>query len=205
MDHPTSYNQVSHASVAVAKPCKVDGPHLLGLDPGLPGVSGAVLQCRKYNGQEVDGDEACEYRNRLVAFQVIHMFNMCIMKAKLSICRVHFPLTANRAQISETGGKARVPKWTSLNSFNLLWLLWAICGGFFITNFLLSNWLTMLVMPVFDKPVDIAQVIREPFIKNGIFHTFFPLRQKVWKIFEIFFSRRVPPQKTWSKMASNAF
>ena len=84
---------------------------------------------------------------------------MCIMKAKLSICRVHFPLTANRAQISETGGKARVPKWTSLNSFNLLWLLWAICGGFFITNFLLSNWLTMLVMPVFDKPVDIAQVI----------------------------------------------
>ena len=93
------------------------------------------------------------------------------MKAKLIICRVHFPLTANRAQISETGGKARVPKWTSLNSFNLLWLLWAICGGFFITNFLLSNWLTMLVMPVFDKPVDIAQVIREPFQKKGEFST----------------------------------
>ena len=77
MDHPTSYNQVPHASVPVAKPCKVDGPHLLGLDPGLLGVSGAVLQCSKYNGQEVDGHEACEHRNRLVAFQVIHMFNMC--------------------------------------------------------------------------------------------------------------------------------
>ena len=54
--------------------------------------------------------------------------------------------------------KARVPERTSLHSFNLLWLLWAVCGGFFITNFLLANWLTILVKPVFEKPIESAQV-----------------------------------------------
>ena len=55
-------------------------------------------------------------------------------------------------------GKTRVPERTSLHSFNLLWLMWAVCGGFFITNFILSNWLTILIRPVFEKPVDTAQV-----------------------------------------------
>ena len=54
--------------------------------------------------------------------------------------------------------KARVPERTSLHSFNLLWLMWAVCGGFFITNFLLANWLTILVKPVFEKPIESAQV-----------------------------------------------
>ena len=55
-------------------------------------------------------------------------------------------------------GKARVPERTSLHSFNLLWLMWAVCGGFFITNFILSVWLTILVKPVFEKPVDTSKV-----------------------------------------------
>ena len=55
--------------------------------------------------------------------------------------------------------KARVPERTSLHSFNLLCLMWAVCGGFFITNFLLANWLTILVKPVFEKPVDTSKVI----------------------------------------------
>ena len=55
-------------------------------------------------------------------------------------------------------GKARVPERTSLHSFNLLWLMWAVCGGFFITNFILSVWLTFLVKPVFEDPVETAQV-----------------------------------------------
>ena len=54
--------------------------------------------------------------------------------------------------------KARVPQRTSLHSFNLLWLMWAVCGGFFITNFILSNWLQVLLKPVFEKPVDTIQV-----------------------------------------------
>ena len=54
--------------------------------------------------------------------------------------------------------KARVPERTSLHSFNLLWLMWAVCGGFFITNFILAVWLELLVKPVFEKPVDNAQV-----------------------------------------------
>ena len=54
--------------------------------------------------------------------------------------------------------KARVPERTSLHSFNLLWLMWAVCGGFFITNFILSNWLQVLLKPVFEKPVDTTQV-----------------------------------------------
>ena len=54
----------------MAESYQVDDPHLLGLDPGLPDITCAVLQCRQPGGQEVDGDEAEEYRNRLVPFQV---------------------------------------------------------------------------------------------------------------------------------------
>ena len=54
-------DQVPPASVPMAEPYPVDDPHLLGLDPGLPGHSGAVLQCRQSGGQEVDGDEVGEY------------------------------------------------------------------------------------------------------------------------------------------------
>ena len=53
--------------------------------------------------------------------------------------------------------KARVPERTSLHSFNLLWLMWAVCGGFFITNFILCNYLKVLVKPVFEKPVDSSE------------------------------------------------
>ena len=55
--------------------------------------------------------------------------------------------------------KARVPERTSLHSFNLLWLMWAVCGGFFITNFILSVWLQFLVKPKLEKFVDSAQVM----------------------------------------------
>ena len=55
-------------------------------------------------------------------------------------------------------GKARVPERTSLHSFNLLWLMWAVCGGFFITNFLLAVWLELLVKPVLEEPVDTSKV-----------------------------------------------
>ena len=55
--------------------------------------------------------------------------------------------------------KARVPERTSLHSFNLLWLMWAVCGGFFITNFILSVWLTILMKQEFETPVDNVQVI----------------------------------------------
>ena len=54
--------------------------------------------------------------------------------------------------------KARVPERTSLHSFNLLWLIWAVCGGFFITNFLLAVWLELLVKPVLEEPVDTSKV-----------------------------------------------
>ena len=45
----------------MAKLIQFDDPQLLVLDPGLPGHSGTMLQCRQPGGQEVDGDEAGEY------------------------------------------------------------------------------------------------------------------------------------------------
>ena len=69
-------------------------------------------------------------------------------------------------------GKARVPERTSLQSFNLLWLMWAVCGGFFITNFILSVWLTFLMKPVFDKPVDNAQVKLKQFYQKHSINIF---------------------------------
>ena len=59
--HLTPNLQVPPASVPLAESGQAIDPHLLGLDPGLPGHSGAMLQCRQSGGQEVDGDEAGEY------------------------------------------------------------------------------------------------------------------------------------------------
>ena len=56
-----SDHQVPPVSVPLAQPGKADDPYLLGLDPGLHGHCGAVLQCRQSGGQEVDGDEAGVY------------------------------------------------------------------------------------------------------------------------------------------------
>ena len=72
------------------------------------------------------------------------------------LCRVYFPSTTRLVQIQR--GKARVPERTSLHSFNLLWLMWAVCGGFFITSFILSNFVAVLMKPVFEKPVENAKV-----------------------------------------------
>ena len=53
--------QVPPASVPLAEPDHAADPHLLGLDPGLPCIGGAVLPYRKSDGPEVDGHEAGEY------------------------------------------------------------------------------------------------------------------------------------------------
>ena len=53
--------QVPQASKPLVEPSWLVEPHLLGLDPGLPSNSGAVLQCRQSGGQEVDEDEAEDY------------------------------------------------------------------------------------------------------------------------------------------------
>ena len=84
------------------------------------------------------------------------------------MCRVFYPYTTRQVERTQYSinkkmkivkrSKARVPERTSLYSFNLLWLMWAVCGGFFITNFILSVWLTILVKPVFEKPVDTSKV-----------------------------------------------
>ena len=78
------------------------------------------------------------------------------MSTKFPISRMNFP-TKNTSLVQR--GKARVPERTSLHSFNLLWLMWAVCGGFFITNLLLAVWLTILLKPVFEEPVDTTKVI----------------------------------------------
>ena len=86
--------------------------------------------------------------------------------------------------------KTRKPERTSLHSFNLLWLMWAVCGGFFITNFILSNWLTILVKPVFEKPVDTAQV-------QPIFNT--RCKSKAWIVkysFQDVYDRSLTPINT---------
>ena len=70
------------------------------------------------------------------------------------LTRVYFPSTTRPV----LKGKARVPEMTSLHSFNLLWLMWAVCGGFFITNVVLSNWVTILIKPVFEEPVENVKV-----------------------------------------------
>ena len=67
------------------------------------------------------------------------------------LCRLFFP---SASRLIQRGNKTRVPERTNLHSFNLLWLMWAVSGGIFLTNFLLSNFVAILMKPVFEKPVD---------------------------------------------------
>ena len=64
--------------------------------------------------------------------------------------RVYIPYHPNLARVRDRS--------RSLHSFNILLILWAVCGGFFITNFLLCNYLPVLVKRVFEKPAKTAQV-----------------------------------------------
>ena len=66
----TSEYQVPPASVPLAEPCKADDSHLLGLDPGFLGVSGAQLQWHQPLGQEIHGHQTEDSGNRLVSSQV---------------------------------------------------------------------------------------------------------------------------------------
>ena len=58
-------------------------------------------------------------------------------------------------------------------SSNLVYLIWAVFGGF-ILHFLLSNYLTVLLRPEFEKPVDTAADLVErnitPFHLPGSVH-----------------------------------
>ena len=80
--------------------------------------------------------------------------------------RVYFPQITRLAQ--RTQGKARVPERTSLHSFNLLWLMWAVCGGLFITNFILSNFVAIMLTPVFEDPVETANVLMKSNNKTSL-------------------------------------
>ena len=59
---------------------------------------------------------------------------------------------------------------SSTQAFNILLLLWAVCGGLFITNFILSNWLAILVNPVFEDPVDTALVSRNTLFEECAYY-----------------------------------
>ena len=71
---------------------------------------------------------------------------------------MYFPSSNTPSHKLARVSKSRVPGKTSFYSFNLLWLVWAVGGGLFITKFLLCNWLAILVKPVFEDPVDTVQV-----------------------------------------------
>ena len=71
---------------------------------------------------------------------------------------MYFPIPNTPSHKLAGVSKSRVPGKTSFYSFNLLWLVWAVGGGLFITKFLLCNWLAILVKPVFEDPVDTVQV-----------------------------------------------
>ena len=99
------------------------------------------------------------------------------------LCRLYFPYITRQVKRTQYSinkkmkivkrSKARVPERTSLHSFNLLWLMWAVCGGFFITSFILSNFVAILMKPVFEKPVDTANVTSNH--RTKVFYWYFTI------------------------------
>ena len=67
--------------------------------------------------------------------------------------RVYYPKES-------TKGKKPLPKdfFQRGFSFNIIYFTWAIWGGFLL-HMLLSNYLPVLLKPVYDKPLDTTQVI----------------------------------------------
>ena len=91
-----------------------------------------------------------------IGLSIIHLYRVYFPYTNHLIQRVQYSINKKLKIVKRS--KARVPERTSLHSFNLLWLMWAVCGGFFITNFILSNFIAILMKPVFEKPVDTANV-----------------------------------------------
>ena len=138
-----------------------DATSLLGWHLCLPYNCCAVLQCSKSDGQESDGDETAQHRNRIVSFQV----DSCtiIVHVMFSILSSWFSRYSSRVYLPSITAYSKrgnhISKINSLHSFNLLWLLWTVCGGIFITIIIHSNWLAVTIKPKFaDNPVDTAQV-----------------------------------------------
>ena len=73
----------------------------------------------------------------------------------LTFYRINYPVDNNG---QPTSRRTSTSKKTSLRSFNFLFSLWAVCGQF-IQFFLLCDYLTVLVKPVFEDPVNSAQVM----------------------------------------------
>ena len=74
----------------MAEPGTAIDPHLLGLDPGLPGVSGAQLQWHQPLGQEIHGHQTEDSGNRLVSSQVYVSVHHLMPFIK-EYFRVYFP------------------------------------------------------------------------------------------------------------------
>ena len=92
------------------------------------------------------------YPFRYIDYYLISLFlhlHKCYISCKY---RVYIPYRPNLARVRDRS--------RSLHSFNILQILWAVCGGFFITNFLLCNYLPVLVKRVFEKPAETAQVTK---------------------------------------------
>ena len=84
---------------------------------------------------------------------------------------------------------------------NLVYTIWAVFGGF-ILHFLLCNWLTVLLTPSYEEPVETAEDLIKrnitPFLwpGGGIYVQFFaaspdPIYQEI--------SRRIVIAKTWAE------
>ena len=90
---------------------------------------------------------------RLNKLTCLFLFNH-LQTLKLTFCRINYPVDNDGKSTRST----KTSRKTSLRSFNSLFSLWAVCGQF-IQFFLLCDYLTVLVKPVFEDPINSAKVM----------------------------------------------
>ena len=76
--------------------------------------------------------------------------------------RVYYPTTSTKGA---TKGVTSLPRelFHKGVSFNIIYFTWAIWGGFLL-HMLLSNYLPVLLKPVYDKPLDTTQVMSSAYV-----------------------------------------
>ena len=79
-------------------------------------------------------------------------------------------------EVTERHPRDSVPVWRSIN---LVFTIWAVFGGF-ILHFLLSNYLTVLLRPSFEEPVDTAEDLNK---RNITVFTKLGELEEFWKQF----------------------
>ena len=155
-------------------------------------VSSSLVLCSRYYKKMFPGIKLISTELVLIPFQWVPRFYLTLNVRYASIFSFKIPDVTERLR-QDSEGRTRAS--------NLVFTIWAVFGGF-ILHFLLSNYLTVLLRPRYEEPVETAADL----IKRDITPFYMPGGEIYRQIFAASsdpvyqeLSRRLVIPKDWDK------